>query len=201
MKFRARRVGGYTGRRLIGAMFSALLLSFTVTDKPALAQTDPLVDPTKRGGARERPDTDAPRSDDDPTSRGWFRSEPVARCPRAVTIPVDNVRLARLVDSAYGNASGAVECASLASIVARLARWPRTAGRRFEERAFDVQRAEAELQSASRQPGVRAQLDRVTRDVSHDDELRLVYEAAILDEHGFYGARDLKLRELLRHLD
>lgn len=202
VKSRARLGVGYARRRLIGAVLASLVLSFFVTGEQGLAQIDPLVDPGKRGGAREKPD---PAKDDSPpdgpTPRDFPRSEPLAACSRLVPIPVEDIALAKLVDSVRGNNSDAVECASLASVIARLSRRPRTSGPRLDGPALDVKRAEADRQRASRQPAVRARLDRVAKDAGHDDELRLMYEAAVFEAFGFSSARDLKLRELLRHLD
>lgn len=96
------------------------------------------------------------------------------------------------------SASEAASCGSLGSVFSQLSRSYRKGGRQLEpERPLNVQEAQAELQAASRQPAVRAQLEQVAREAGSDD-LRLMYEAAVLDQHGFYKARDLKVQELMR---
>jgi hypothetical protein len=109
--------------------------------------------------------------------------------------------VASLIAAVRQNASDVADCGSLASVAARLARQGRAGGRQLEkDRPLNVAEAQAELQAASRQSAVRAQLDQVSQEAS-DANLRLMYEAAVLDQHGFYKARDLKIQELLRRAE
>jgi hypothetical protein len=55
--------------------------------------------------------------------------------------------------------------------------------------------AQANLDKAMRDPLAKGRIEEMRHQVS-DPQLRLLFEAAILDEEGFYGARDLKIGEL-----
>ena len=92
-------------------------------------------------------------------------------------------------------------CASLASVLNKLASRGKTGGRRLEdEKPLDPLQAQAELQKALSDPEIRARLEKIREDVQ-DEDARLVYEAAILDEEGYYDARELKIQQLQRKLD
>ena len=92
---------------------------------------------------------------------------------------------------------GTVRCASMVSVLSRLARRDTTGGRRLErDRPASAAQAQADLDAATRDPEVRGLLEQVARDTS-DPNARLLYEAAILDDGGYYAARDAKI-DLLR---
>jgi len=91
-------------------------------------------------------------------------------------------------------------CGSLASVLGLATRRGKTGGRRLEDdRPLDVKQAQANLEAAYRVPAIRSRLEQVGREVQ-DEKVRLVYEAAILDEEGYYSARDLKIEQLLQRV-
>lgn len=74
-------------------------------------------------------------------------------------------------------------------------------GRRLEaERPLDVKKAQANLDAALKDPGIRARIDKARRQITDENAL-LAYEAAIFDEEGYYDARELKLQQLLQRLN
>ncbi|MNE85769.1 hypothetical protein D3C80_1828040 [compost metagenome] len=76
----------------------------------------------------------------------------------------------------------------------------RTGGRKLEEdRPYNPSQAQANYAQAQADPDVRQRLDAVGKEVS-DGNLRLLYQAAILDEEGYYGARDMLVRQLRQQL-
>ncbi|MBZ9781681.1 hypothetical protein K9857_08965 [Pseudomonas sp. REP124] len=88
------------------------------------------------------------------------------------------------------------ECGSLTSVLGRVTNTRKVGGRKLEEdRPFNPQAAQADLAKAQSDPEVRSRLDKVRKEVS-DPTLRMVYEAAILDEEGFYSARDLRINQI-----
>jgi hypothetical protein len=92
--------------------------------------------------------------------------------------------------------SGLASCGSLTTVWGKITRQGKTGGRQLEkDRPLNVAEAEANLATALKNPVVRERLDRVAMEVD-DPGARLVYEAAILDEEGFYAARDLKIQQL-----
>lgn len=92
-------------------------------------------------------------------------------------------------------------CGSLISVLNKLPSRRKIGGRRLEdEKPLDLQQAQAELQKALSDPEIRARLEKIREDVQ-DEDARLVYEAAILDEEGYYDARELKIQQLQRKLD
>lgn len=96
--------------------------------------------------------------------------------------------------------SAAVECGSLASVLERVVNTRKRGGRRLEdERPFNPSEAQADLAQAHGDPAVRRRLEQIRKDVP-DGPQRLLYEAATLDEEGYYSARDLRIRELQRQL-
>lgn len=92
------------------------------------------------------------------------------------------------------------ECGSLLSVLDRLFNTRKTGGRKLEEdRPFDAQAAQANLAKAQADPEVRPRLQKVAKEVS-DPTRRKVYEAAVLDEEGYYSARDLLINQLKQQL-
>jgi hypothetical protein len=107
--------------------------------------------------------------------------------------------LAQLQNMLRASASGkgpAVACGSWTTVVGRILRTDRPGGRRLEnERPLDVREAQRNLDSALKSPEVREKMEQLRREVQ-DDNLRLAYEAAILDDEGYYLARDLRIQQL-----
>ncbi|WP_448108341.1 hypothetical protein [Pseudomonas azerbaijanoccidentalis] len=92
------------------------------------------------------------------------------------------------------------ECGSLMSVLDRLLNTRKTGGRKLEEdRPFNAQQAQADLTKAQADPEVRPRLEKIKKEVS-DPTRRLVYEAAVFDEEGYYGARDLRINQLKQQL-
>ena len=88
------------------------------------------------------------------------------------------------------------DCGSLTSVLKKVARQGKVGGRQLEkDRPLNVAEAEANLAAARRNPALRRRLERVAAEVQ-DPAVRLAYEAAVLDEEGFYAARDLKIQQL-----
>ena len=56
------------------------------------------------------------------------------------------------------------------------------------------------MDAAHRDPEVRDLLEEVARDTP-DANVRLFYEAAILDDGGYYAARDAKIDQLRKQLE
>lgn len=87
-------------------------------------------------------------------------------------------------------------CGSIKVIVDRMFNRKRSGGRRLEDdRPFDEPKAQANLEAALREPAVRARIDQGRKDIT-DETALLAYEAAVFDEEGFYGARDLRVQQL-----
>lgn len=92
------------------------------------------------------------------------------------------------------------ECGSLMSVIDRLLNTRKAGGRKLEEdRPFNAQAAQADLAKAKADPEVRQRLDKINKEVA-DPTRRLVYEAAVLDEEGYYSARDLRINQLKQQL-
>lgn len=92
------------------------------------------------------------------------------------------------------------ECASLTSVFERLATTRKVGGRKLEEdRPFNAQEAQANLAKAQADPEVRPRLEKIRKEIS-DPTRRLVYEAAVLDEEGYYSARDLRINQIKQQL-
>ncbi|VVP92441.1 hypothetical protein PS918_03372 [Pseudomonas fluorescens] len=92
------------------------------------------------------------------------------------------------------------DCGTLMSVINRLLSTHKTGGRKLEEdRPFNAQEAQANLAKAQADPEVRPRLDKIKKEVS-DPTRRLVYEAAVLDEEGYYSARDLRINQLKQQL-
>jgi hypothetical protein len=91
-------------------------------------------------------------------------------------------------------------CGSLASVMDKAIRRNKVGGRQLEtDRPLDVKQAQANLEAAYRDPAIRSRLEQVAQEVQ-DENVRLVYEAAILDEEGYYSARELKIEQLLQRV-
>lgn len=97
------------------------------------------------------------------------------------------------------NPQGA-SCASLTSVMGLVIHRNKTGGRRLEEKkALNVTAAQAEVNKALADSKIRAKVDKLKQQVP-DEQVRLYLEAAIFDEEGYYGARDLRVQQLAEKL-
>jgi len=88
-----------------------------------------------------------------------------------------------------------VDCTSLGDVILKLVKGTRVGGKRLEEdKPFDRGAAQANLDQALREPQIVDQIAELERSVA-DEKARILYEAAILDAEGFYGARDLRIQQ------
>jgi hypothetical protein len=93
-----------------------------------------------------------------------------------------------------------LDCAQLRIILSRLANGKVRGGKRlFGDQPPDVAAAQAELEQAQQRPELRASLDTL-RGLVVDDQVRLLYEAALLQSKGLYGARDLRLQQFIAQI-
>ena len=89
------------------------------------------------------------------------------------------------------------ECGSLKTVFGRLAKRQIVGGRKLEkDKPLDTAAAQADLDEALKDAEVRARIDKVRATVT-DENARLIYEAAILDDEGHPGARDLLVAQVL----
>ncbi|AOE84160.1 hypothetical protein [Pseudomonas sp. TCU-HL1] len=108
--------------------------------------------------------------------------------------------LQQLFKALMGDSKARADCGSLTSVLDSVVNTRKTGGRKLEEdRPFNPSEAQANLADAQSDPAVQQRLDQVRKEVP-DSNQRLVYEAAILDEEGYYGARDLRIRQLQQQL-
>lgn len=97
--------------------------------------------------------------------------------------------------------SNAVQCSSIASVVSLILKRDTAGGRRLErDQPVSTARAQADLEAAYRDAEVRSLLEQVARETP-DAAMRLLYEAAILDDGGYYAARDAKIEQLRKQLE
>ncbi|SCY31667.1 hypothetical protein SAMN05216420_104218 [Nitrosospira sp. Nl5] len=102
--------------------------------------------------------------------------------------------------SVINDHSYSVPCESLALVLRKLAGHSKTGGRRLEEdKPLNTQQAQGNLREALSNPEIRARIEKMQSEVK-DENARLVYEAAILDEEGYYDARELKIQQLQQKL-
>lgn len=106
----------------------------------------------------------------------------------------------QLVSAVKGDSKARADCGSLASVLDRVVNTRKRGGRKLEdERPLDPNEAQANLAQAQSDPAVRRRLEQIRKDIS-DEPQRLLYEAATLDEEGYYSARDMRIRELQQRL-
>lgn len=92
------------------------------------------------------------------------------------------------------------QCGSLVSVMDKVLNRKRAGGRRLEEtKPLDVVAAQANLDQALQDPQIRARFDDASASIP-DENARLFYEAAILDEEGYYDARELRIAQLLEKM-
>jgi hypothetical protein len=102
----------------------------------------------------------------------------------------------RLVGTSQAQGKADAPCGSLRSVLDRLANWNKTGGRKLEEaKPFNQAAAQANLDKALSDAGISRRFNQLKLEVANDKE-RMVYEAAILDDEGYYDARDLRIRQL-----
>ena len=95
--------------------------------------------------------------------------------------------------------AGGAACGSFVSVLDKVIKRNKTAGRRLEgEKPLNVGAAQANVDAALRDPEIRKQIQALRR--VPDENLRLLYEAAIFDEEGYYNARELRIQQLLQRL-
>lgn len=93
------------------------------------------------------------------------------------------------------------DCGSLSSVLGKLSNNSKPGGRRLEEdRPFNPAEAQANLKKAEADPEVHQRLEHIRQTVA-DPNQRLLYQAAALDEEGYYPARDLLIGQLRQKLN
>jgi hypothetical protein len=94
---------------------------------------------------------------------------------------------------------GGVACTALGNVLSRLVNGSFQGGKKLhDDKPLDVAAAQAELEQALQQnPEFKAQLDGL-RDAVPDEQERMLYEAALLQSNNLYGARDLRLQQLMQ---
>jgi len=106
-----------------------------------------------------------------------------------------------LVEFVKSFAAANPPCGSGKTVLNQVLKRDKTGGRKLEPDApFDSAKAQANLAAALRNSAVKARLAKAAEQI-RDPSVLLAYEAAVLDEEGFYEARDLKLRQLAQRLD
>lgn len=94
-----------------------------------------------------------------------------------------------------------VACGSINVILDRTLNRKRSGGRRLEsDRPFDEAQAQSNLDAALRDPAVKARIEQGRKVITEETAL-LAFEAAVLDEEGFYGARDLRVQQLQQRVN
>jgi hypothetical protein len=94
-----------------------------------------------------------------------------------------------------------VECGSLVSVLGSVSNLSKPGGRRLEEdRPFNPAQAQANLKQAEADPEVHQRLEHI-RKTFKDPTQSLLYQAAALDEEGYYPARDLLVGQLRQKLN
>ena len=97
--------------------------------------------------------------------------------------------------------NGVASFASVTVVADKIINRKKTGGRKLEEdKPLDVKVAQANLDAALKSPEVKARLEKARKDIP-DEKQRLAYEASILDEEGYYSARELKIQQLLQRLN
>lgn len=98
------------------------------------------------------------------------------------------------------SASPPMDCASLTLVADRAINGRKKLGTELEGgKPLDRVEAQANRDKAMRDPEIRARIEQLNRDVP-DENVRFLLEAAILDEEGYYSARDLRIQQLQERL-
>lgn len=125
-----------------------------------------------------------------------FGSVAEAKCPEsdAKNVPTGWIAFARSL------LASDVPCQSARTVLNKLALSKPTGGRKLEEdRPLDIAQAEGNLAAALKNAEIRDKFAEADRTLT-DENARLAYKAAVLDDEGFYFARDLELRTLRERL-
>lgn len=103
---------------------------------------------------------------------------------------------------AFRNAqSRGAPCGSLAAVLHKLPNRSVDGGRRLEkDKPFDPVEAQANMDLALQDPEIRTRIENIRSEVE-DENVRLVYEAAIYDDEGYYDARELIIQQLRQKLN
>lgn len=97
--------------------------------------------------------------------------------------------------------TGGPACGSFLSVIGKIMNRDPTGGRRLEkDKPFNPAAAQANVDKALRDPEVRKRIEALRRDVP-DETVRLMFEAVVFDEEGFYDARELRIRQLQERLN
>lgn len=92
------------------------------------------------------------------------------------------------------------ECESYASVLGALFNGKSGSGRQLEEeRPLDIAEAQKNFNQALQDAPVRDRLEAAQKDIA-DENVRLVYEAVVLDSEGYYNARELRISQVLQQL-
>lgn len=104
-----------------------------------------------------------------------------------------------VINAILGYAEGP-GCSSLTSVMDVVLHGSKTSGRRLEDKkALNVAQAQANLDKALADPSIGARMEKLKQHAP-DEKVRLYLEAAILDEEGYYDARDLRVQQLTEKL-
>lgn len=105
------------------------------------------------------------------------------------------------IQSAYGGSGQTLPgCSSSRSVLAKLMGDVKRGGTNLEpEKPFDPVTAQANLQEAMNDPEIKKRVAELQGEIK-DEDTRLFFEAALFDEEGFYGARDLRIQQLQQRL-
>ena len=97
--------------------------------------------------------------------------------------------------------NNASSCDSLRLVISKLTHDKQMGGRKLEgDRPFDEAAAQKDLEAARRDPPIRGRIEKIRREVT-DENARLALEAALMDEEGHYGGRELLIRQLRQNLN
>lgn len=147
---------------------------------------------------RPTPDTRSPPSslEDRPPVQLSNGSEPRDRCQRLTAEVRKWSGSTALASAGAGVLDLAAQipdeqCVALASVMSKVTEQKTTGGRRLEDdKPLDIPAAQADLAKALEDETLRTQYN--AAQTTYENELaRLIYQAMILDEEGFYAARDL----------
>jgi hypothetical protein len=99
--------------------------------------------------------------------------------------------------SALSTAIAGSQCSSVLRVLAELQNGKRSGGRKLNDKPLDVAAAQKELVAARADTQFTARLNAALSGVS-DPNARKVVEAAVLDDLGYFGARELLVGELFQ---
>lgn len=121
------------------------------------------------------------------TSAAGAASEP---CQKAV----DQLRSSSLLDALVTAVKGP-QCSSVIRVLGELQKGKSAGGRKLKPGQFDRAAAEKELVAARADPAFKESLRAALNGVT-DPAARKVVEAAVLEDAGYFGARELLMNEL-----